>query len=396
MSIGKLNFDEISEADLRALVDVGVAEGVLIEYKRETYGNNDDSKKEFLKDISSFANTQGGHLVIGVEESGGVPIALPGVPVPDSDKELLRLESVVQSGIEPRIPGVRMRVISLASGTCVIVIRVPRSWNPPHRVSAKGHNKFYVRNSAGVHEASVEELRALFSMAATAHDRIRAFRMERLALLRANEGPVRLASTQLIVLHMLPLSAFSSFSELDLELVHSQSRLLRPIGAETGMTPSFNFDGFINIRGGRQCNGYTQVFRNGVIEATKSDYIYEHEGRRIIHAEENGAKLIEAIPPYLAALKELEVPPPIAIGITLLEAAGAYVGIGEKLGSRPQAIDRVDLLLPEVVVQSYGEEGDYHRAVRPAFDALWNAAGFSKSTYFNEQGIWVGNQRARR
>ena len=54
--------DTIREEDLYLLISDGIIEGKTIEYKRDSYGNTDDSKKEFLKDVSSFANTSGGFL----------------------------------------------------------------------------------------------------------------------------------------------------------------------------------------------------------------------------------------------------------------------------------------------------------------------------------------------
>jgi hypothetical protein len=47
-------------------------------------------------------------------------------------------------------------------------------------------------------------------------------------------------------------------------------------------------------------------------------------------------------------------------------------------------------MLPEVVIEQYGTSEDYQRTVRPAFDALWNAAGFSASKHFDADGRWVG------
>ena len=60
MSLGSLNLDDITEDNLRALIEVGVPEGLMIEYKRDIYGKSNDDKKEALKDISSFANSFGG------------------------------------------------------------------------------------------------------------------------------------------------------------------------------------------------------------------------------------------------------------------------------------------------------------------------------------------------
>jgi predicted HTH transcriptional regulator len=95
-----------------------------------------------LKDVSSFANTHGGDLVIGIEEKGGLARKVPGVAGVNPDTELQRLESLARDGIEPRIVGLQMKAVSVTGGGIVFVIRVPRSWNPPHRVSARKTNGF--------------------------------------------------------------------------------------------------------------------------------------------------------------------------------------------------------------------------------------------------------------
>ena len=183
--------------DLQELKDVGVPEGVMIEYKREIYGNSDSNKKEFMKDVSSFANTSGGHLIIGISEKGGIASGLKPIAQIDPDRELQRLESLARDGIEPRIVGIRMKAIQTSTGGYIFVIRIPKSWNPPHRVSAKGHNKYYKRTSAGAYEVSVDELRVLFTSAATIQDRVRAFRAgqggRHCQFHAAGAGPLRLA-----------------------------------------------------------------------------------------------------------------------------------------------------------------------------------------------------------
>ncbi len=54
MSLGNLNFDDISVNDLNELINVGVPEGLNIDYKRDLYGNLDEAKKELLKDALLF------------------------------------------------------------------------------------------------------------------------------------------------------------------------------------------------------------------------------------------------------------------------------------------------------------------------------------------------------
>jgi predicted HTH transcriptional regulator len=71
----------ISEEDLRTLVDNSVVERKTLEYKQSLPGNSGADKKEFLADVSSFANASGGDLVIGVTEDRetGTPISIEGL-----------------------------------------------------------------------------------------------------------------------------------------------------------------------------------------------------------------------------------------------------------------------------------------------------------------------------
>lgn len=276
VSLTRTNFDDVSETDLADLLQACTPEGLVIEYKREPYGKGDADKKEALKDITSFANSAGGHLIIGMEENDGVATGLTGFDV-DPDAMITRLESLVRDGVEPRIVGIRMRAISLSSGGKALVIRIPRSWNPPHRVSAAKTNRFFVRNSAGAHEASVEELRVLFTLAADAQQRIKAFRSERLANIIQGKGPVRIADDGRLVVHLFPLSAVGRTAQIDLESAFDARECFRPMKA-TGYITRFNLDGFINVRAGQRCPGYTQVFRNGAVEATKANILSPHGG----------------------------------------------------------------------------------------------------------------------
>lgn len=79
---------------------------------------------------------------------------------------------------------------------------------------------------------------------------------------------------------------------------------------------------------------------------------------------------------------------------TLEGVKGAYYKVMSDFLDKyePPLADKV-LFLPECVLEDYGTALEYHKAVRPAFDALWNAIGYSKSQFFDEDGLWVGNQR---
>ena len=77
-------------------------------------------------------------------------------------------------------------------------------------------------------------------------------------------------------MHIVPFSAFGYDQSLNLKNLYDSHISFRPIGS-MGMTPRFNFEGVINYRGGEKCFGYTQIFRNGIIEATKAGFLGKHK-----------------------------------------------------------------------------------------------------------------------
>jgi predicted HTH transcriptional regulator len=158
MLLGK-TFDALGPEDIAALVAEAVPESVTLDFKAKTYRNGDKDKREFAKDVCAFANTRGGYLILGVAEADGVACEIAPLEVEDVDAELQRLEQIARSSIDPPLVGVRLKRVQVEGGE-VIVVWVPRSYDPPHRVVSGGVNKFYGRSAAGGYELSVQELRS--------------------------------------------------------------------------------------------------------------------------------------------------------------------------------------------------------------------------------------------
>jgi len=380
------------EGDVLELLSGQVPEGLRLDYKRDLYGNSDSEKRELLKDVSSFANTSGGHLIVGIDEANGLPVKLVGVSSVNPDDVILRLDQSIRSGIEPRIQGVRVKAVSLAAGGHCFVIRVPRSWQPPHRVSAQGSNRYWIRNSGGSHEASVDELRTLFTRGADALERARLFRDERVRTIQSARGIRPLIGNGRAILHIVPLASIAAQFQVDLSEAAKRDQMFQPINA-MGFSPRYNFDGFIVERAGEVNNGYTQIFRNGIIEATRGAIVRPHEGRSMISSINVERHLFEVIPLYLEGLRQLGVPPPIAVMLTLEGVEGAVYKIRDNPFDDPEpVIDRNVLALPDVLIEEYGQPVDYDRAMRPTIDALWNAAGAAVAESFGPDGRWRGQR----
>ena len=112
-------------------------EGVRVEYK-SIY------PKDISKTLSSFANTQGGVLVIGVEVDkthNKVKMPIKGIPKTDGIEE-----RIVQSGLMGIYPPVTPEVIILDvpdTENVVIVVRMEESVRAPHAI--QNSTKIYVR-----------------------------------------------------------------------------------------------------------------------------------------------------------------------------------------------------------------------------------------------------------
>ena len=282
MALLHIPLARIDEAALQSLVRARVSESRNIDYKRETYGSARDDYAEFLADISSFGNTAGGDIIIGMAAVDGVPTAIiPFLGSPDA--EILRLDEVARGGLQPRLPTITFHPIPIQVGGHVIIIRVPRSYNSPHRVIRQGSTRFWARSSAGKYEPNVDELRALFTLAPQLMDRMRGFRSERIAKIAADQGPVQLMSRGTLVLHIIPFSAFDLSSIVPIDAIVREFNTFPPLGSRTAQARRVNFDGVLMVsnadQAAQQQRAYVQVFRNGIVEAVNSTIINQSLNR---------------------------------------------------------------------------------------------------------------------
>ncbi|MCK4659362.1 MAG: ATP-binding protein [Phycisphaerae bacterium] len=384
--------DKITKDDIHSLIENKVREGRIIDYKASLPGKADKDKTEFLADVSSFANASGGDLVYGVSESKEIPDKATGLPgISDVGKERRRLQSLILDCIEPRIPGVQIQPIDGFAEGPVLVIRVPKSWRPPHMVAFGGRSRFYVRNNAGKHQMDVTEIRSAFALSEALPERIRRFRDDRLAKVVADETPVRLDANPKFVLHIIPLVSFSHDFWLAPAMLKSQWNKLVPIKGSSCMR--YNVDGIITHPDDADpktgtYQDYCQTFREGRIEAVDAHML--RTGKKVIPGVNYERHLIEAVQNYLQALRDMEVPPPVVVMLSMLGVAGYRMAFHPKpvLLEEP-SIDRDTLLLPDVLVEGYDE--DVGRVLRPIFDAVWNATGWEGSRNYDSDGNWTPN-----
>jgi hypothetical protein len=383
------SLDSITEDDLLALISNGVREGRTIDYKRELPGNSDGDKKEFLADVSSFANSGGGDLVFGLDEAEGLPTQLTGFQSADVDVEVQRLDNILRSGLSPRIRYVA-KIVPCNGGLKALVIRVDRSWSGPHRVVFGGHDKFYGRTSAGKYALDVNELRSAFTLSNTVIERIRAFRVDRIISLSNNETPIPFVTTPKIVLHCIPIEAFGGEPQHDMLQFKQDPRLLQPMGS-TSWDRRLNLEGIVAFGGGRPVNCYTQLYRTGIIEAVQGGALaHEYKGRLVIPSVSYERIIFAYLPHCFQVLQRIGASVPVVVALSLIGTRGLEMGVDRfnVEAMYPITVDR--LILPETIVQDFSVP--VGKILKPLFDLVWNACGQPSSWNFDADGNWVERQ----
>jgi hypothetical protein len=385
---------DIVKTDLDNLIADQVPEGITLEYKESLSLYKPEEKKEFVRDITAFANTRGGHIVYGISEdrNKGIPKELCGIPIANQDKLKQCLENLIRDGTNPRIYGMQIgNPIAVDSDKFAVVIKIPHSFNTPHMVICGGDDRFYYRTNAGRARLEVTGLRTLFEMADTIVARTQAFRAERLSKIQSGDTPVPLASGPKCVLHLVPFDAFTIHAHYDLSRLAAHPEELANAGrwrAPSGFERSrYNFDGLVTYQPiydeTQPREWYTQCFRNGIIEAVNMEY-----NSKRTHKEESSVgieyecNVSSSVSRYLKIQRDMGVVPPVFVLLTLLEMKGCKLsrrdadspGIKRDLNGDPFKQD--DLVLPEVVIEDF--DCDISKQMEPIFEIAWNAAGLSK------------------
>lgn len=395
------DLDAITELDLQRLVEVALPEKRTIEYKREFYRltlkdphvpAKDQAHQraqcvELLKDISSFANSLGGHLLIGVEATNGIPKEVRGVEHENIDGLQLQISELAARWIEPRIQ-FNVHAVPVANTRHVIIIRVHQSMVAPHRVIyGKEPGQFYARNTAGVYSMDTSELRQAFGLSQTISETIRTFRSHRLNEVSSGRGPLMLRGIPSMMVHIVPLASFVSRMNFDAAKLRSVQQKLAPISPTVGSSPRFNLDGIcvVDPSHGRS-RSYVQIFRNEVIEATAGGVAAARPGANMPDDEYFSTQfvryLLDRLPGYCEAIRKLEIPGPAWILLSFFGMQKVWIhGHDSDWG----CCNQDELILPDVQIEDI-ELDSADELMRPALDILWNSAGFERCFRYNSSG----------
>jgi hypothetical protein len=399
------NFDDISKTDIDFLVSNEISEIKTLEYKQILPSGSEKDKHEFLADVSSFGNSSGGDIIYGIKEkvidgkkTGQAEKVLPLTDTTANDAQL-RLENMIRTGIEPRLP-IQIKTIDgygQDGKDFVILVRIPQSFASPHMI--KSSSRFYCRNSAGKYQLDVQEIRNAFLATDSQAERIRDFLHDRLAKIMADETPSRMFKPYRLVLHLIPLTSFLNQRRIDLTDENSLVSLIKPIATDN-YNYNYNFDGFVTCSNDGQtglCYSYCQIFFDGTIETVNSMILRTATGDYPENAQKGfipgtyfESIIIEAIKKYSQSYKRLGIEVPVIVSMALLDCKGTHFNTDFYDGISSQSLDRNLALFPNIQIWNF--DAEVSKVMKPIFDAVWNAFGYPRSFNYTENGLWKVRQ----
>jgi len=395
------NLNDLTPEHIQGLIDSEVAESLTLEYKQKLPSKQSEEKREFLYDVASMANAAGGDIVFGIAERPGENNAKTGIAEKllgerwsNIQAEVIRLSSYVKDGIAPRLGGVELKPISCRDGDA-LVVRIPSSWNKPHLVTIGGVDRFYKRTGTTNNPMNVEEIRRAFLEQGELRETIARWRQHRVELIDLGPAPVVLASGVITLFHVIPSDAFTpgAFTQSWRIPPNEKNSVYVPDG---NLDQRYNADGFL-CHGSRKndgpVNGYTQLFRSGIVE-----YGFSHHYQPI--ASENAmilGRVLEREMVYCyqdanGRLRREGRTGAVYIGFSLMRIFGKSFynsPIAAAWQDRKYEIRQSAFSSPEVYVDlsEPAENAPFAKTLRPLVDTLWQVGG-REQTPCIVNGVW--------
>ena len=130
-----------TKQEIQRLIDDEIQESLHLDYK-DSRALSKKKKDEIIKDVTSFANADGGMIIYGVVEEGHLPKEIDG-GVENTSMSREWIDQILTTNINPIIAGIEINQIPISESHSIYVINIPKSYRGPHQSIDKKYYKRY-------------------------------------------------------------------------------------------------------------------------------------------------------------------------------------------------------------------------------------------------------------
>ena len=390
------NLSSVQQSDLERLVnEIKPQESRSLEYKASTDFRDQDKQKRLLKTLSAFANGRGGDILFGIEAIDGVPERINPLQNFNVDSEILRLDALIRTHIQPRLFGVQFQAVPISGLGHVFIIRVPKSWSGPHMLMF-GENRFYIRDGNGNRPMDFTDVSLAFTENQQGDAKVNSVRFERCASVLSEDVPVYLNPTAQFVIQLIPLESLVQRSRIDIAHLFKEIDVLRPIAGETAVK-GFNVDGCFTwtSHSNNMAGGYVFLMKSGIIESVVANLAhtsFDERRQKYIHLSRAEVEMVDKLQGQIKFLIDHDIQPPFVVCLSILNCkdylAVAPEGVNRLMWYESvKPIKQKHIHIEPVVIEKL--DADFANHFEPTFASAWRACGLLRSPNYNQERKWI-------
>jgi hypothetical protein len=146
---------------IKKMIEDGIEENLNLDYKAAASLQRTDTKtKEIAKDVSAFANSDGGIIIYGVmEDPEKQHLPKDIYPIDRKEVPIEWLEQIIQGNIRPRIHEIMIHPITLDEhlDQVIYVVDIPKS-NTAHQAKDRKYYKRFNFNSEAMYDYEIRDV----------------------------------------------------------------------------------------------------------------------------------------------------------------------------------------------------------------------------------------------
>lgn len=143
--------------EINDFINNEVQENLHLDYK-ESLAIDRSKRSEIAKDVSAFANSDGGIIIYGIVENNNLPVRVDtGVNHALYSREWI--EQIISSHITPKIDDILISAIPASTTHSIYAVKVPKSFRGPHQASDKRYYKRFNFQSVPMEDYEITDIK---------------------------------------------------------------------------------------------------------------------------------------------------------------------------------------------------------------------------------------------